>query len=168
MFRVMLSPNHSPRPPLRIACVVWHATASSTAASALLWLANPRARVSAHYLIDRDGTTWLLVPEDRTAWHAGVSAWRGLEVRTGTITTLNSVSVGIELVNRNDGTDPYPFAQLRAALTLTANICARHQIDPANVISHAECAIPAGRKTDPHGLDMAHIRAQVTALLEAL
>lgn len=166
-MRYRRSPNHSQRLyPIR--CVVWHATASPTASSALGWLTHPASKVSAHYLVDRDGTTWLLVPEDRVAWHAGASAWQGLEVRVGGTTSLNPVSLGIELVNRNDGIDPYPPAQLRCALYLTAWICARHQIDPANVIGHYECAVPSGRKTDPRGLAMDGVRAQVAALLAAL
>jgi N-acetyl-anhydromuramyl-L-alanine amidase AmpD len=168
MLRIAPSPNHSPRSPAHsITCVVWHATASATLRSTLGWLTNPASQVSAHYLIDRDGNAWLLVPEDRAAWHAGMSAWRGLEVTTGGVPSLNPVSIGIELVNRNDGADRYPAAQLRSALYLTAWICARHQIDPANVIGHYECAVPAGRKTDPRGLDMTAIRAQVTALVQA-
>lgn len=169
MLRYARSPNTSPRLPHRpIACVVWHATASDTLSSALGWLTNSSSRVSAHYLIDRDGSTWLLIPEDQTAWHAGVSAWRGLEVASGSVRSLNPVSIGIELVNSNDGRDSYPAAQLRSALVLTAWICQRHRIDPANVVGHYECAVPAGRKTDPLGLDMARIRAQVQALLEVL
>lgn len=169
MLRYARSPNASPRLSHRpIACVVWHATASSTLSSALNWLTSSTSRVSAHYLIDRDGSTWVLVTEDQTAWHAGVSAWRGLEVASGSVRTLNPVSIGIELVNRNDGNDPYPPAQLRSALALTVWICQRHRIAPANVIGHYECAVPAGRKTDPRGLDMARIRAQVQALMEVL
>lgn len=166
-MRVRQSPNQSSRYH-SIRCIVWHATASDTLSSALGWLTNPTSRVSAHYLIDRDGTTWLLVPDEYVAWHAGASAWQGLEVRAGGTTSLNPVSIGIELVNRNDGTDPYPLAQLHAALALTVYLCVQHRIAPANVIGHYECAVPAGRKTDPRGLAMNWVRAQVAVLLTAL
>ena len=48
-----------------------------SAAAALERLCDPAAKVSAHYLIDEDGSVVALVPEQARAWHAGVSAWLG-------------------------------------------------------------------------------------------
>lgn len=69
-----------------------HYTETPTMASALRTLTSPTSKVSAHLLIDRDGTIHQLVPFTTVAWHAGVSEWEG---RQG----LNSCSIGIELVN---------------------------------------------------------------------
>jgi len=78
-----------------------HYTAGPTVESALHHFADPDRKVSAHLVIDRDGSITQCVPLDREAWHAGHSAWDG---RRG----LNPVSFGIELVNwgrleRRDG-----------------------------------------------------------------
>ena len=54
-----------------------HYTGMPSAAAALARLTDPGAKVSAHYLIDEDGTVVALVPEVLRAWHAGVSAWQG-------------------------------------------------------------------------------------------
>jgi len=87
-------------------------------------------------------------------WHAGQSAWRGLEVWTTTasgarIGTLNPVSVGIELVNRNDGQDPYPPAQIAALTDVTRQLMTRYTIPLAYIARH--CDVSPGRKTDPAG-----------------
>jgi len=110
-------------------------------------MTDGEARVSAHYMIDEDGTIYALVPEDRRAWHAGVAAWAG-EV------DINSVSLGIELVNPGHATPgyaggyrPFPEPQMIALERLAGEIVARHRIPPGRVLGHSDVA-PA-RKTDP-------------------
>ena len=76
------SPNHDSRGeaiggPPRIDMLVLHYTGMQSAAAALDRLCDPAARVSSHYVVDEDGTMWRLVPEERRAWHAGVSYWQG-------------------------------------------------------------------------------------------
>lgn len=135
------SPNWDERA-LPVSMVVLHYTGMRTGAEALERLCDPRAKVSAHYLIDEDGTVIALVPEDKRAWHAGRSYWRG-------ITDVNSASIGIELVNPGHewGYRPFPDAQMEALLPLLADIVDRHGISPTNVVGHSDVA-PA-RKTDP-------------------
>lgn len=135
------SPNWNERR-LQVSMVVLHYTGMESAAEALERLRDPEAQVSAHYLIDEDGTVTRLVREDRRAWHAGRSYWRG-------ITDVNSASVGIELVNPGHefGYRPFPQAQMEALIPLLAKIVERHGIDPANVVGHSDVA-PA-RKDDP-------------------
>jgi N-acetylmuramoyl-L-alanine amidase len=135
------SPNWDERA-LPVSMVVLHYTGMRTGAEALERLCDPRAKVSAHYLIDEDGTVIALVPEDKRAWHAGRSYWRG-------ITDVNSASVGIELVNPGHewGYRPFPDAQMEALLPLLADIVDRHGVSPTNVVGHSDVA-PA-RKTDP-------------------
>lgn len=135
------SPNWDERA-LPVSMVVLHYTGMRTAEEALERLVDPKAKVSAHYLIDEDGTVTRLVPEDKRAWHAGASYWRG-------ITDVNSASVGIELVNPGHewGYRPFPDAQMDALIPLLAAILGRHNIAPTNVVGHSDIA-PA-RKEDP-------------------
>lgn len=136
------SPNHDPREK-PISMLVLHATVGSYA-SALAWLCNPASRASSHYLIRKDGHIAQLVPDDKVAWHAGVSAWHG-------VTDINECSLGIELENANDGRDPYPSAQIRAAHDLCQDKVARYNIERADIVRHLDIALPKGRKTDPAG-----------------
>jgi N-acetylmuramoyl-L-alanine amidase len=69
-----------------------HYTAGRGLDSSVAWLADPRARASAHLVVGRDGTVVQLAAFDRIAWHAGQSRWRD---RVG----LNSCAIGIELDN---------------------------------------------------------------------
>ena len=98
-------------------------------------------RVSSHYVLAEDGTVYRLVPEDRVAWHAGISYWRGRE-------RLNETSIGIEIVNLDGDRHDYPPRQVAALIELCRGIMARHPaIVPRNVVGHSDIA--PGRKTDP-------------------
>ena len=99
---------------------------------------NSGGPVSAHYLIGRDGALYQLVSDDRRAWHAGPGRW-------GTITDVNSASIGIEL--DNDGASPFPPAQIAALLRLLDDLCTRLDIPRTQVIAHADMA--PTRKRDP-------------------
>lgn len=136
------SPNHEPRRAGAVDMLVLHYTGMESAEAALARLCAPEAKVSAHYLIDEDGTTVALVPEDRRAWHAGQSYWRGE-------TDINSRSIGIELVNPGHefGYRGFPDAQIAALIRLCTGVLSRHPIPPWNVVGHSDVA-PA-RKQDP-------------------
>ncbi|WP_448586110.1 N-acetylmuramoyl-L-alanine amidase [Thermaurantiacus sp.] len=141
LVTVRLSPNHDERrSPVRF--LVLHYTGMVRAADALDRLCDPEAKVSAHWFVDEDGTTTQLVAEDRRAWHAGLSSWRG-------VSDVNSASVGIELQNPGHewGYRPFPARQIRALVPLVAEICSRHGIRPADVIGHSDVA--PTRKEDP-------------------
>jgi N-acetylmuramoyl-L-alanine amidase len=137
MARWVPSPNHDVRGPILI---VLHATEQDSVQESLdtLRTRNSGGPVSAHYLIGRDGALYQLVDDERRAWHAGPGRW-------GTITDVNSASIGIEL--DNNGSDAYPPAQVDALLRLLTDLCARHGIPRGQVIGHADMA-PA-RKRDP-------------------
>lgn len=141
--RESVSPNHDARPegqPVDI--LLLHYTGMRSAREALDRLADPAAKVSAHYLIEEDGATWRLVPEGRRAWHAGVAAWDGAR-------DINARSIGIELVNPGHefGYRPFPEPQMRALESLALDILARHPIPPRRVLGHSDVA-PL-RKADP-------------------
>jgi N-acetylmuramoyl-L-alanine amidase len=139
--RQRLSPNHGPRR-ASVDMLVIHYTGMDSATAALDRLCDPASEVSAHYMIDEDGTVWRLVPEERRAWHAGRSFWAGE-------TDINSRSIGIELVNPGHGPDyrPFPDAQMTALERLAQGILARHPIRSHLVLGHADVA--PGRKQDP-------------------
>ena len=93
-------------------------------------------RVSAHFLIRRDGALLQFVDCARRAWHAGESSWRGRA-------RCNDFSIGIEL----EGTDtrPYTAAQYRALGRLARALMCRYSI--VDIAGHSDVA--PGRKTDP-------------------
>jgi N-acetylmuramoyl-L-alanine amidase len=137
------SPNFEPRRDgASVDMLIIHYTGMRDAKSALDRLCDPDAKVSAHYLIDEDGTVVRMVAEEMRAWHAGVSSWRGE-------TDVNGRSIGIELVNPGHefGYRPFPEGQMRALESLAAEIVARHSIPPRHVLGHSDVA-PA-RKMDP-------------------
>jgi N-acetylmuramoyl-L-alanine amidase len=141
VHREVPSPNWNARK-LPVSMLVLHYTGMPTAQEALDRMCDPAAEVSAHYMIDEGGTVSRLVAEDKRAWHAGRSYWRG-------ITDINSASVGIELVNPGHewGYRPFPEAQIEALIPLAADIVKRHNIPRSNVVGHSDIA-PA-RKADP-------------------
>jgi N-acetylmuramoyl-L-alanine amidase len=135
------SPNWDERA-LPVSMVVLHYTGMQTGAEALARLCDAQAKVSAHYLVDEDGTVTRMVAEHKRAWHAGKSYWRA-------ITDVNSASIGIELVNPGHewGYRPFPEAQMEALIPLLHGIIQRHDVPRANVVGHSDVA-PA-RKDDP-------------------
>lgn len=142
-MRLLPSPNFDARPDEGpVDMLVLHYTGMPTAQDALARLTDPDAKVSAHYVIDEDGTIWWLVDETARAWHAGVSFWRGA-------TDVNARSVGIELVNPGHefGYRPFPEPQMAALVPLAADIVGRHRIPARNVVGHADVA--PRRKMDP-------------------
>lgn len=122
--------------------VILHYTGMESAEAAAERLCDPGAEVSAHYLIDIDGTVLAMVAEDQRAWHAGVSAW-------GTVQDVNSRSIGIELANPGHfhGYPPFPEPQMAALSALLQGILGRWSIPPERVLGHG-CVSP-GRKIDP-------------------
>ncbi len=96
-------------------------------------------RVSAHFLIRRDGEVIQFVPTNKNAWHAGVSTWRGRE-------KCNDFSIGIEL----EGTDTHVYTEAQySALSQLIRACrqAHLKIEPDAIVGHSDVA--SGRKTDP-------------------
>jgi len=142
-IRDLPSPNHDERPtntPVDI--LILHYTGMRTAQAAIDVLRDPAREVSSHYVVDEDGAILRLVPEDRRAWHAGLSFWRGH-------TALNGRSIGIEIVNPGHewGYRDFPALQMAAVCELCLGIAARHPIPPRNVIAHSDVA--PDRKEDP-------------------
>jgi N-acetylmuramoyl-L-alanine amidase len=135
------SPNHAARQsPVDV--LVLHYTELPLDESLKVLRDDKRAnRVSAHYVLAEDGTAYRLVSEDRAAWHAGRSHWRGREA-------LNGTSIGIEIVNLHGDRHDYPEVQIAALVELCRDIIGRHPaIAPRNVVGHSDIA--PKRKVDP-------------------
>ncbi len=136
------SPNFDNRA-CAISHIILHYTDMTDCDAALARLCDAAAKVSAHYLIRRDGHIFQLVDEVDRAWHAGVSYWQGE-------TDMNSVSIGIELDHdgHKDGAmAAFPEAQMAALISLLQKVIARHNIAPQNILGHSDIA--PGRKIDP-------------------
>ncbi|MFC3053588.1 N-acetylmuramoyl-L-alanine amidase [Kordiimonas pumila] len=137
------SPNWDERPDgSQIDLVVLHYTGMETGDAALLRLCDAEAKVSAHYMIGEEGAVYALVPEEKRAWHAGVSSWLGRD-------NINHTSIGIELVNPGHefGYRPFPAVQIDSLLALLSGIKARHKVPYYGYVGHSDIA-PL-RKTDP-------------------
>ncbi len=113
-------------------------------------LALTQRNVSAHYLINakEDNDIYLLVDENKRAYHAGISSWREDN-------NLNDNSIGIEIVNlgnKNGGQDmsafqPFPEYQIKKVAALVKDLATRYNIKPQNIIGHSDIA--PTRKPDP-------------------
>lgn len=145
------------KPGRRIDMIVLHATGGVKTGD--LWTLSGRDRthlVSCHYYITKLGEIYQLVQDKDIAWHAGVSFWQGES-------DCNRFSLGIELENLNTGRDPYPQAQLDAALWLVRTKVQQYRIPRSRLVRHADIAQPPGRKTDPRGFPWESFVAQVYA-----
>ena len=131
------SPNFNARKPV---IIVLHATEQGSVEESLRTLrsANSGGKVSSHYLIGEDGRIYQLVADLDRAWHAGAGRW-------GTITDLNSASIGIEI--DNDIGEPFTEAQVASVIRLLEDLTTRLSIPKTQVIAHADMA--PTRKRDP-------------------
>jgi N-acetylmuramoyl-L-alanine amidase len=137
------SPNHGVRADgMRPDMIVLHYTGMIDTAAALERLCSPSSQVSAHYLVLEDGRVIQMVPENRRAWHAGVSSWAGQ-------TDINSCSIGIEIANPGHefSYPDFPKRQIAAVTALCRGIQTRYTIAPARVLAHSDVA--PSRKDDP-------------------
>jgi N-acetylmuramoyl-L-alanine amidase len=138
------SPNCDERPggAAAIDMLILHYTGMRNAGEAIDRLRDPAAKVSSHYVIDEDGAVLRLVAEEKRAYHAGLSYWRGRRA-------LNDVSIGIEIVNPGHewGYRPFPPVQMAAVRDLCLGILSRHAIPARNVVGHSDVA--PNRKQDP-------------------
>lgn len=135
------SPNFDARtaPPDTL---VLHYTGMKSGPEALDRLRDPVAKVSSHYMVEEDGRIFRLVPEERRAWHAGVSYWKGER-------NLNGASIGVEIVNPGHewGYRPFPDAQIAAVIALVGDIRSRWMIGDDRIVGHSDIA--PERKDDP-------------------
>lgn len=118
--------------------VIIHHTAQDSLQQTLRTFTVPHAQVSAHYVIGRDGEVYQMLNDYLRGWHAGAGKW-------GSVTDLNSVSLGIEL--DNNGSEPFSEAQIHSLLRLLDTLKTKYNIPTANFIGHSDIA--PTRKVDP-------------------
>jgi N-acetylmuramoyl-L-alanine amidase len=118
--------------------VIIHFTAQDSVRQTLQTFTVVKTQVSAHYVIGKDGKVFHMLNDYLRAWHAGVSKW-------GSITDMNSCSIGIEI--DNNGNEPFTDAQVKSLLALLAQLKAKYNIPASNFIGHQDIA-PL-RKPDP-------------------
>jgi hypothetical protein len=158
--RTHQSPNHDARPG-GVSAIVVHSCegrpAGNEEQSSIPWLCSPASGVSCHYYVTRSGIIYQLVPTDRRAWHAGVSA-------LGEDADVNDFSVGVELEHRAGGPS-YPMLQLDTLAWLCVLLMQRYPaITLDRIVSHRSVALPRGRKSDPSDWSEEAFRAWVRAL----
>ncbi|MBC6980564.1 N-acetylmuramoyl-L-alanine amidase [Caulobacter sp. 17J80-11] len=122
--------------------VVLHYTGMRSGQEAIDRLRDPAAKVSAHYVVEEDGRIFRLVPEERRAWHAGKSFWKGE-------TDCNAASIGVEIVNPGHefGYRAFPDAQIEAVIRLLDEIRIRWTVPDCRILGHSDVA--PSRKEDP-------------------
>jgi N-acetylmuramoyl-L-alanine amidase len=119
--------------------VIIHHTAQNSCEQTLRTFTLERTKVSAHYVICKDGTIHHMLNDYLRAWHGGVAKW-------GNNTDINSSSIGIEL--DNNGFEPFDSAQIKSLLFLLSKLKETYKIPANNFIGHGDIA-PV-RKNDPN------------------
>jgi N-acetylmuramoyl-L-alanine amidase len=133
------SPHYSARPAGKaITAIILHHTGAMTAKSTLSWFQAPESKVSAHYVIDRNGDLYQMVKEENKSWHSGKSELHGQS-------DVNSFSIGIELVG--DGKAEFPKAQYEALAWLVKTLKKKYNVEDSSIVGHKDIA--PGRKVDP-------------------
>lgn len=141
------SPNCSSRNGTTIDTIIIHHTGGNDCSKTLKWFSMKDSSVSAHYVIDRDGTVYAVVDEDKSAWHAGTSWLPQEHDKNWNKGSVNPRSIGIELVNLGDGKTEFPQKQMESLKQLVSTLKTKYNIDNAHILGHKEVA--PGRKTDP-------------------
>ncbi len=124
----------APQRSTQITHIVLHHTAGSSISGALS--ANIQTGTNEHYIVDKSGVIVAVVPEELSAQHANC---------------MNPRSIGIEIVNMGDGTDPYPEVQLESLRSLLGYLISKYSIAPTNIIGHG-CTNTGKLADEPTGL----------------
>ena len=143
-IKINHSPNFSPKIRLKssIKFIIIHYTGMQSEIESIKKLKNIRAKVSCHYFIDRKGSITQMVNDNKIAWHAGKSKWKGFE-------NLNENSIGIELVNKGHefGYQNFSDIQITSLINLCINLKKKYMVKKENILGHSDIA-PL-RKLDP-------------------
>ncbi|WP_256010923.1 N-acetylmuramoyl-L-alanine amidase [Desertivirga xinjiangensis] len=118
--------------------VIIHHTAQNACEETLQAFTSSKSQVSAHYVVCKDGRVHHMLNDYLRAWHGGVAKW-------GTLTDINSASIGIEL--DNNGSEPFSESQMNSLILLLTKLKKDYNIPVSNFIGHSDIA--PGRKVDP-------------------
>jgi len=119
--------------------VIIHHTAQNSCDETLKTFTTAASKVSAHYVICKEGVVHHMLNDYFRAQHAGVSRW-------GNLIDVNSSSIGIEI--DNNGFEAFTDAQIKSLLSLLATLKKKYDIPTANFIGHGDIA--PRRKNDPN------------------
>ncbi|MFI5136652.1 MAG: N-acetylmuramoyl-L-alanine amidase [Sphingobacteriales bacterium] len=118
--------------------VIIHFTAQDSVQQTLHTFTITSTQVSAHYVIAKNGTVYHMVNDYLRANHAGIGKW-------GSVTDMNSCSIGIEI--DNNGSEAFTSPQVGSLLLLLGQLKNNYNIPQANFIGHQDFA--PKRKPDP-------------------
>lgn len=125
----------------KIKYIILHFTETKDLAEAINILCDKNKKVSSHYVIDYNGKIYQLVPDNKRAWHAGISFWRKDR-------NLNDLSLGVEIVNKGEKLGHcFPDLQIKQLIKLIKHLSHIHKISYNKVLGHSDIA--PTRKIDP-------------------
>tara|TARA_B100001287_G_C22519592_1_gene452122 strand:+ start:26 stop:775 length:750 start_codon:yes stop_codon:yes gene_type:complete len=133
--------NYNSRKFQNIKYIIIHYTALKNYNEAISYLCDKDKKVSSHYLISQEGKVYILVPEKKRAWHAGISYWEN-------DTDINSLSIGIELdYSHTYSNNKYTKKMIRSLCILLKTLIKKYNISSKNILGHSD--ISPFRKNDP-------------------
>ena len=143
-----ISPNYSPnfstpgRIKKNIKFIIFHYTGMKSESKAISRLTNVKSKVSCHYLIKKNGSVILIVPENYIAWHAGKSYWKKYS-------SINNYSIGIEIQNKGHqhGYHRFSNSQIKSLIKISKYLVKKYNINKKNILGHSDIAYE--RKKDP-------------------
>jgi len=126
----------------QIKFLIFHYTGMKKEIDAINRLTKIQSEVSSHYLIKKNGTIVVMVPDLYVAWHAGKSSWKSFK-------SLNKNSIGIEISNPGHEHTYINFSkkQIQSILYLSKSLIKKYNIKSSNVLGHSDIA--PFRKKDP-------------------
>jgi N-acetylmuramoyl-L-alanine amidase len=140
--------NYSPnfdsnkRKSKQIKFLIFHYTGMRKESDAINRLTKIQSKVSSHYLIKKNGSIVVMVPDLYIAWHAGKSSWKSFK-------SLNKNSIGIEISNPGHDHNYINFSkkQISSILHLSKLLIKKYNIQSSYVLAHSDIA--PFRKKDP-------------------
>ena len=140
--------NYSPnfdsnkRKSKQIKFLIFHYTGMIKESDAIKRLTKIQSEVSSHYLIKKNGSIVVMVPDLYIAWHAGKSSWKRFK-------SLNKNSIGIEISNPGHDHNYINFSkkQIGSILHLSKLLIKKYKIQSNNILGHSDIA--PFRKKDP-------------------
>ena len=143
-----ITQNYSPnfntpkRQKKNIKYIIIHYTGMKNELLALNRLTDYKSKVSAHYLIKKNGKILNLVPDLYEAWHAGKSNWKNIQ-------SLNRYSIGVEIQNSGHENlyEKYSNKQMNSVKKLLSFLTKRYKVNCKNILGHSDIA--PNRKKDP-------------------
>lgn len=121
--------TQSSRRTKKIQLIILHSTGSLEIAKALKWFSNPNTYSSTHYIVDLDGTTVQLVPDQNASLHVSNGVYKHSRL-------VNESSIGIHLVGNNF--DRFTEAQWEGLAMLCVQLKTKYGLKNEDIFLHSE------------------------------